>query len=444
MLTTQKLKKYIDFISKHTSDCDYGRKFNGEIKRIIKKEDYLAALKTKDWSKINKRRLSKKTIASAVINKETLYISGNPRKGQKTLIVFDIDCHNIGDLKQALRAFELIRKSDPMWSNLFAIVSTNGNGIHAVFLLDTENFGIKYIKEMLKNLEEYFSKLCQMANILIDAVEIKCTPCEISGFNDNLTLTLGSLVKMPIPASEEEADKIINCPVISASKLSHYGYKNDMLVIERKEKKKQHCFTASAGKQLVTKKQYDSIDNLDNLASDIMAVMASNEIRYKGRHLMSTNSIKDFALVIYTLTKNINDDKSMPVKRIYNCWQSLYESEICKTAPDYSKIRAIRNAMSRLNIINWINSDYSYTTTNDTKGKACKWSLCKAVMEQISNLLDDVKSYSASSFFSWSLTGTYKEETNFKEPKVTSIYLTTPEDISADDLFELFMRNQAA
>jgi hypothetical protein len=75
--------------------------------------------------------------------RRTYYYAGNASsKANETLGMIDIDCHKSGSLAGAIAFVEKI-KAEYGWGSLFYEKSTNGNGIHAYFVLEKTVLGRK-------------------------------------------------------------------------------------------------------------------------------------------------------------------------------------------------------------------------------------------------------------------------------------------------------------
>lgn len=322
-------------------------------------------------NKILARRIPNCKILDHVNNNKTLYYYGNGKTSDKySLVMIDIDVHKKQNLGSTKGAIEFSKHLSKLFPDLYCEKSTNEKGIHAYFILEKENISANQVNETLKRFECWLKNEAKKIKADIEMVEIKGLCPEILYKNNKiLNIKYGTLAKIPRDLEEitNRKNEIINIKTLE-----------DKFSFNRKDKKKQE---GSVSNKLFSNKDLLNLNDYKK----IFETLTKGESLKARRHLVNDDDFSIALLILLFLQKNQNVDGSVPTMRVMSLWKSLYNSGNIKRNWNHHRWKAIRDLLSRNNLIQWIDNKYNFgDKTTGTKGVACKWKLTSVFYEFLS------------------------------------------------------------
>jgi len=358
-------KTKISWLRNKISQIAYGEKRPQGIRPNISKRNIIKN------NKILARRIPNHKILDHINNNKTLYYYGNGKtKDKHTLVMIDIDVckkQNIGSTKGAI---EFAKHLTNYFPNLYYEKSTNEKGIHAYIVLEKENLSANIVNKTLKQFENWLKNEAKMLKADIEIVEIKglCPEVIYSG-NNIVNIKYGTLAK--IPRNLEEITRRKN-ETISIRNLeeSFSCFKKELKI--KKE--------GSVTNKLFSNKDLSYMEKY----KEIFKVLTDGKILKARNHTVSEEDFSIALLILMFLQKNQNIDQSVPTMRVMKLWESLYKTKCIKRNWNHHRWKAIRDLLSKNNLIQWIDNKYNFgDKTNGTKGVACKWKLTEVFFTYI-------------------------------------------------------------
>ena len=340
------------------SQIAYGEKRPQGIRPNISKRNIIKN------NKILARRIPNDKILDHINNDKTLYYYGNGKaKDKHTLVMIDIDVHKKQNLGSTKGAIEFVKHLTDFFPNLYYEKSTNEKGIHAYIILEKENISSNIVNKTLKKFENWLKNEAEKIKADIEIVEIKglCPEILYKG-GKIINIKYGTLAK--IPRNLEE--------IISR--------KNEIININKLEEK----FSFKKEKELKNKKQGSTTNKLfsDKDLSymekykEIFNELTKGQILKARNHTVTEDDFSIGLLILMFLQKNQNTDGTVPTMRVMKLWESLYNSNCIKRNWNHHRWKAIRDLLSKNNMIQWIDNKYNFGNKSiGIKGIACKWKL---------------------------------------------------------------------
>jgi len=376
-------------------------------------------------------KLTQEKLSQHESGKTTLYYVGSDYKKENGLVTtlagIDIDCHNSGNLEGAIEVAEYLKQE--MFPGMFYETSTNGNGIHGYLKIKLNRFTKKKntndINETYKLLQQVLKQICKPfidANKISD-IEIKGqVPTYKVDRNNKVTpysnIKMGQLMK--VPRDIEGASKTL---VILHSDL-HKLLEKKLETLEIQDSKPN-------AKKVSVKKIVGSCTNqhivhnetIRQAVTRLINNAQSNGILIKKGLTVTREDIYVTLLLVNFFTKNMNFDESLPVARVEELWKKLYETKFTNREFNASRFASIRNWLTELGAIKWIDKKYHFYTDSTKKGQACKWKANDCLMALMNkNNSKEEKNKEEASFIRGYLKG-FKVVTLIR-PELDSNFLT--------------------
>ena len=340
------------------SQIAYGEKRPQGIRPNISKRNIIKN------NKILARRIPNNKILDHINNDKTLYYYGNGKaKDKNTLVMIDIDVHkkqNIGSTKGAI---EFVKHLTNFFPNLYYEKSTNEKGIHAYIILEKENISSNIVNKTLKKFENWLKNEAEKVKADIEIVEIKgLCPEILYKFGKIVNIKYGTLAK--IPRNLEEITNRKN-EIINIKKLEEeFSFKKEKAIKNKKE--------GSTTNKLFSDKDLSYMEKY----KEIFKELTKGRILKARNHTVNEDDFSIGLLILMFLQKNQNTDGSVPTMRVMKLWESLYNSDCIKRNWNHHRWKAIRDLLSRNNMIQWIDNKYNFGDKSmGLKGVACKWKL---------------------------------------------------------------------
>ena len=115
------------------------------------------------------RRLTQKVLIEHFLGKRTVYFTG--ARGEKTLLMLDIDCHRSGSLEGAKQFAAFLKQH--YFPDLYYEVSTNGNGIHGFIIVDIWNWSAVDYNGVLRDAQAWLRRVLATTDFDVEGVELK-------------------------------------------------------------------------------------------------------------------------------------------------------------------------------------------------------------------------------------------------------------------------------
>lgn len=344
------------------------------------------------------RKLSQKQIKAHFNGEETRYFNGAHRSAQpESLVGFDIDCHGGGSLQGAIEAAEFLKTNH--FPNLYYETSTNGNGVHAYFVIKRMGDGSKAIKSLLKQLETWVKQFVN--NHDITDIEVKGTlPIFEWSEGKLVSVKKGQALKLPRIKTDEQAKALMSTTVVDTrfliklvaqpSDKSHLPrilggtaeFSDKKINPEPQviiKKRKSGSTTADIGEVLG--------DYLPNLKTQYLkAAYHLTELPIRclsGREVGTVEDLAIFLMLWDFFESKPNEDGTMPVQRFKKSWQRLYENAHISRQWNDRRFAVLRNHLSELGLIDWIDEEFEYFENRPGEGTACKWKMTSLMQEII-------------------------------------------------------------
>ncbi|HLW65256.1 MAG TPA: hypothetical protein VKS79_08055, partial [Gemmataceae bacterium] len=272
---------------------------------------------------------------------DTLYYFGNGwHFCKKTLVMIDIDVQKANALGSAEGAKQFANHLKRYWSNLYFEPSTNGEGIHAYFVLWKWNAGAKQVNAALKRLEAWLRSEAQKMNADVEEVEIKGTCLDLVSDGGKVqSVTYGSFAKLPRDASrfgEWEDTTVLRLQDLESSQ---YDVVAQPVVVEPEPKADVKLpVIVTTPKTEISKSVGGSVSG-QVISDEELASIPQYERLYRewvGPHDLMAGKFRvtahDFAVAMVLLRHfktDPNSDGSLPTRRVAKLWKGLVNAGDC-------------------------------------------------------------------------------------------------------------------
>lgn len=291
----------------------------------------------------------------------------------EVLVNIDIDVgdeHGGGTPEGARRFAELIR--DRVFPGMYYEPSTGGDGIHGYVVLQKKGIKCSEVRAVLKNLERYLKRLAEATGADIACVEIKGMPPgvrydEKGGITD---ITFGSWAKLPRGSGVLDTRKVTFSELVDLDP--------DEIVVEVPvsrtpitEEAKSLRRSGSYDSRIVTQQILDRLPQLEKYAEKLLVQWHGASSLKAGRWTVTAEDLAQFFAVMLAI-KPAPDD-ALPVRRIGELWQAVFEAGDFARPFNHHRFKAMRDLLSLHGHIDWI--DHQYQNAKDGRGRACRWRL---------------------------------------------------------------------
>ena len=377
----KKFRKVCKWLRDHASNLDYGYKWRGRVIHCntnAETMDYLT--RKRKWLS----RITNEKFSWHFSNQDTFYFAG--RSSDYSLVMIDIDCHKRGTLQGAKALAASLHAYFP---NLYAEVSTNGNGVHGYILVEAGKKTNDELKRLEKNLDAWLISHPHD----VEMVEIKGLAPTVTIENRRLTnYKAGVLAKVPREAVERfdeltattkltlaELDKVINRIETDCNKPSVIKVPNKMKIVSRAKREKP--LGSISGKCI-------NIDRLPMYERFAERFPGSHNIKTSDKHKVTATDIAICLMIVEQCSRNMNVDGSTPTARVKAFWDCMFicgDITRCWNAKRYA---AIRNYFSSLGVIDWQDETYRLGYGGD-RGQAAKWRFNDAFLTELDKLAEE-------------------------------------------------------
>lgn len=314
-------------------------------------------------------------LANHRLDEETYFYTSLSDRG---LITFDIDCHQVGDVWEAFRFAQLLKAR--YFPSLCFEESTSGNGVHCYLKVtwgqkDSDEATAKWLSKRFKRVQTWLNALVHEHGFELDGVEIKGTPTFVS---ERGYVIFGQPCRLP-----RRIENLAHAPQLSIGELTSLARRDQTLIDQHREdlreeaianprKRKMTRGSAGVSFSVITASMVsDQVVTADALTEETQLVaMCEKSIS------VNAEDIAIFLAIVTELTRDMNDDGTMPTARIRAVWESAYRSGIVDRQFHASRFAAIRNFLVDNGLIRMADNRYSHERNDgEIKGVAMKWSI---------------------------------------------------------------------
>jgi hypothetical protein len=395
------------------SPWDFGWKWDGGIARPTK-ADVIEAFNARRHGKY---KWTLKKMVAHFSGESTLYFAADGRAGTRLVLgMFDIDCHRWGCLEHAIAFADHLKRFFP---SLYVEPSTNGRGVHGYFLMEKGDFGDRYTRTLFANLQvwaedEYDRWQAANPDKPIDGVEIKGSPARLSWSPDGRLedMTMGTLAKLPRQVVDrfDEFRATTRISIKTLRELLGQVVLGDGLTgkFVRERLGRPRASTAvvpasvSSSRKTIIRSGSTAGHPVDGRYLQELPVyrkvaegLVQGPIPTSGRAVALVEDMAVFIMLLVAFTENSNADRSMPTKRFKSVWEAMHERGEVDRPWNPNRFTAIRNHLTRLSMIQWIDGRHVEGFVGDdgeyVKGRAAKWAAGRKLVESIERTIGEQK-----------------------------------------------------
>lgn len=348
-------------IKKIISSAAFGIKTSKGIRPSINKNSFKKGFK---------KPLSNKLLIKHLNYENTIYYYGNEKNGY-TLVMIDIDVNKKEKKGTKKGAIEFAKHINSNIFNIYFEESTNGEGIHGYFILDKNGYSPQKINQILKYFQNYLQEESKKTNSDIELVEIKGTLFEVKYNNKKISeVKYGMLGKIPRNINKLFESKIN----VNAKKIE------ESFNISKTLKRKN----GSISEKKFNKEELNNIKHYEEIGESILK---DKKVK-AGKFNVIKEDYGIAIMILKFLKENKNLDNTVPTKRVASLWKALYKANDIKRAWNHHRFAEIRNTLSQLGMIKWIDNRYQIGSKVDkTQGIACKWEISEKMYMYLQKLL---------------------------------------------------------
>jgi hypothetical protein len=380
--------KVTAWFRKRTSSIDGGIKTKGTKPHPVhlnRKTEIIGAYNNKDWKLLN--RISNRDFGKHFTGQETFYFTATGQLSvAETLAMIDIDCHLYGSLEGAIAFVEYLKKH--FYPDLYWETSTNGNGIHAYVLIEKRGVGDVLLNQAFDRLQAFLRKVLASTTFDVEGVEVK-GHCPVIGWAERRgeisTITLGQLAKFPREACYRflELQKTSRLDCWDLMKLPIPERQPGARTGQRPPASISGCFLSS-DEVAKTKTSYLRLARL---------LHDHHRLETSSKAVVEAEDISIFFMFMVFFSNNMNADGSLPWARFKNFWDAVYKSGDIDRPFHPNRFAAIRNYLSSLGLIEWMDNRYKVgklgTDGRKYGGQACKWKASQLLLNLIRKVEGD-------------------------------------------------------
>lgn len=348
-----------------------------------------------DWHRIE--RLSNPMLDDHWDGRRTYYYTCNgSTRHRHVLVNIDIDCHASGSPRGAAGAAEHL--GGEFFPDLYHEPSTHEEGRHGYFILDKGDLGAGAVKTLLKELERALNGYLLAQGFDIELCEIKGLPPVVSWGEDDMISNYTSGILAKIPRQVDRFEEWKGTTVINEFRLRKLITKLRSLTpevtrtpsaatTESNPPAARPKVSGSIGGKLVGEEELAQFAEEGHYRRVAVALMETHVLKTSGRSVVTAEDVAAFLLLLKFFTNRMNADGTLPVKRFEGLWTGLYEAGDVGRAFDCHRFKTIRDYLSDLGLIDWVDNNYVVPRIDETgkmrKGRACKWKAGRVLMDML-------------------------------------------------------------
>ena len=395
-----------------TSDLDYGVKLKKGEKKPVYENGTAKVTERLEGKRHYLDELNNFKYQQHWLGNETYYFMGTTRgKSGETLVKIDIDCHHKGTLAGAIKFAKFLQRK--FFHTLYWEISTNGNGVHAYFLLQTpDEKATGFYRMQLKLLQSWLRT--KTDGFDIELVEIKgLMPDVLWGKQKGKVdkLTLGVLAKLPREVDRfDEWQKTTKLTAKDIGKLVGPSVRKAAKKAKRKQAarasaKANSNATSNLPKSVVrspapggggrltpdtdsNKLVTGSCTSLPPAPELIDFDVADSLIEMYGSPKSCAGKVtnEDIAIFLAITKLGPNEDGTMPSARIEAIWKSWAEADVVFRSYQPSRVAAIRNWLADHGELDDVDERYWFFPRHQERGRAMKWRLSDNILRMLGEI----------------------------------------------------------
>jgi hypothetical protein len=376
-----KKKSIYRWLRERTSSVDYGFKYNGHPIHCNTNEQVLDAFNGGKWLS----RMTNDKFDDHFSGEKTHYFTGNGSpKFPETLLNIDIDCHKTGTLAGAIAFAEFLR--DNFFPNLYFEVSTNGNGVHAYVVIEKGDLGAVILNELSRRLQKHLRQILSTTHFDVEDVEIKGT-CPVFVWGDRKgelqNYTSGTLAKFARESHRfEELRNTTRISYLELLKLPAAEKVKPVPSGMQAVRPERPPVAGSISGKVIGPEELAELDGHYRKVAETL--MEEHVLKTTGRTVATVEDLAIFLMLLRYFTKNMNRDGSLPYARFKGLWTSVFESGDVDRSFEDKRFATLRNYLSSLGLLHWLDEKYTLGTTDcdgrKHKGKASRWQASELLM----------------------------------------------------------------
>ena len=304
-------------------------------------------------------------IGDEIITKpETVYFTGKRTKKDEiclTLMMIDIDAHEIGGLKEAMEFADHL--NDTVLPNCYIETSTNGSGAHIFLIIDKTAWADVDYNGLLKQLDHWLKGVLTQTGIELDTVDIKghcATVCWKDGAPKH---TAGTLAKLP--REWERFGELRQSPVYTGHQL--LALITDNPIPEGVDPPKIDQMR-QAGSIPCTGIDPKRIDGWMEVAKRLLPAAVHVGNNAYNRLVVTSEDVGIFCALLEFVGKYPNEDGTLPWERTKGLWDTLHERGVIGRSFNAKRFAWIRRTMNGAGLVDI--QDPTYVIAQ----RAAKWS----------------------------------------------------------------------
>lgn len=319
----------------------YYSELQGHIRPNITKYTYLAY--RKDGKPLKRLRLANWKLQHHFFGLVTYYYYGNGRKTRRyTLVMLDIDVNKSGGIGSTEGAWAFAKWLAKVFgADLYCESSTHGEGVHCYLVMDKLGKSAKQVNEAIDVLNDWMHKEAMNFDVELAEAKGKC----LEWGRD--TVKYGTFAK--VPRNMTEGTATITYDEIMSGKFA----------VPKIEKRKNKLNVGST-----------TFDVRLDARPEWQPMLLLSKCPKIYKRAIVLEDCKVFLGVLDVCKKHPNPDGSLPAKRLLSLWRSVYEEGKTSRAPNYTRIKIMRDTLSLLGGIQWQSAKYS-----PVAHVACKWQI---------------------------------------------------------------------
>lgn len=337
-------------------------------------------------ARLSEQWTKKKLVAHCAFEETWYFSAASYWKQRHALIMIDVDCKKRGTPEGARAFLEFLAAN--YFPGMYIEVSTNGNGGHGYLLIDKYNLEAQSVNDiLLHRLCPWLNKMCQ--NFDVEFVEVKGTLPVVEWGNDGRVLryTAGCPAKVP-RGLFDHFDEIRRIPVV---------FVRDLKCLERIEKQDKLFVVEPSASSTTGKNFVELLPHCEaggvyhTLAKELLAQKGVDHLNTSDRNIVTDYDLAVWLMLLQHCTETLDENGGLPTDRIKGLWLKLKQDDEITRAWNSRKHKAIRDFMSDLGLIAWVDESYQpgwFDGDVFKKGVCMKWSLSEELMQKLADVRD--------------------------------------------------------
>ena len=289
-----------------------------------------------------------------IIKPETVYFTGRRSRGTETcltLVMVDIDAHQVGDLKDAMRFAAHLR--DRFFPGCYIEVSTNGGGAHIFLIIDKTMWEDGQYNAVLRNFDEWLKGILAQTGIELDTVEIKGT-CALVTWKDGVPdHTAGLLAKLP--REWERFEELKASPTYTAHQLLAMVNDNPIPVAEVAPKIHK---MRQAGSIPCTGIDPKRLDRWLEVGKRLLPAEIHVGNNANNRLVVTAEDVGITCALLEFVGKHMNKDGTLPWARTKGLWDCLYERGVISRSFNAKRFAWVRRFLNGAGLVDMQDPTY--------------------------------------------------------------------------------------